>query len=222
MTSRDFTRLLLLAVFIVSGPVQADVVYNVFSTAQVNCSPDGDHGLWTNNTVSGGTCPNYFDIQSGSTLTVYNSDANTSNWTAVLDATALNNAGVLATINLTFSNYSDDHTAFDVKNGGGASASQIASWEFFRDIAGTIALTGYSTYIINDLAGNTGLQIGMGANDKTSAFGASAWILGNFPSSHWDINVELEVAAVPEPGMLLLLGLGLLIIGLRIRPAMLA
>ena len=207
------------AALLLSATSSADVIYSVSSTEKLNCSATpGEHGLWTNSDVGGGSCSNYFDIDKNvSTLTVFNSDADSSNWTAVLDASAINPYSVGADINLTFSNYSDDHTAFDVKNGGGASPTEIADWIFFRDVVGTIAIDGMGTYNINDLAGNTGLQIGFGANDKTSAFGASAWLLGDFNSGHWDINLELETAPVPEPEFLSLLGLGLLVMGLRRR-----
>lgn len=205
---------------LISVNALADVVYSVSSTSALNCSANpGEHGLWTNSDVPGGACSNYFDFDSGSTLTLFNSDSDTSNWTAVLDATATNPQNLVADILLTFSNFSDDHSAFDVKNGGGASSAEIADWLFFRDVSGAIDIGGVP-YGINDLSGNTGLQIGVGANDKTIAFGASAWLLGTFNSSHWDINIDLEVADVPEPGLLTLLGLGLLGLGsLRRRRA---
>lgn len=206
------------ATLLLSATSQADAIYSVTSTEKLNCSATpGEHGLWTNSDVSGGSCSNYFDIDLGSTLTVFDSDADSANWTAVLDASATNPYSVGAEIDLVFSNYSDDHTAFDVKNGGGASSAQIADWIFFRDVSGTIVIDGVGSFTINDLAGNTGLQIGIGANDKTIAFGASAWINGDFNSGHWDINVELETASVPEPGFLSLLGFGLLALGLRRR-----
>lgn len=211
----SFFALTIAALFSVSA--SADIIYDVSSTGLLNCGPSGHHGLWTNNDVSGGSCPNYFDFQSGSTLVIDNSNANSALWTATMTATARNPSNVLATLDLVFSGFSDDHTAFTVKNGGGASAAEIADWLFFSDVSGTISVAGYSTYTINDLAGTTGLQIGMGANDKTHTFGASAWLKGNFGSDHWDINMDLALADVPEPGLLSLMAIGLLAMGLATR-----
>lgn len=201
---KTLNTLFVLAMALLALPAQANVIYNVTSTGQINCGDD-PHGLWTNSDIGGGSCSNYFDIQSGTTLTIFNDDADVSNWTAVLDGTAKNPFDVVADIYLTFSNFTDDHTLVTVKNGGGGVPS---TWDFFRDVIGTISISG-TDYTIDDLAGTTALQIGDGANDKTSAFGASAWLKGDMNSDHWDINLDLSVA-VPEPATLALMGLGLL------------
>ncbi len=186
--------LLLLATMFGSSAF-ADTIYNVTSTGLLNCGPSGHHGLWTNNDIGGGSCSNYFDFQAGSTLTIHDSDADSANWTATLAATALNPYSVLAALDLTFSSYTDDHTAVDTSKTGGSGA-----------------------YNINNLSGSTALQIGMGANDKTHTFGASAWLNSpDMSSGHWDINMDLSLASVPEPGLIGLLGLGLLTMGISNR-----
>ena len=210
--------LLLLATMFGSSAF-ADTIYNVTSTGLLNCGPSGHHGLWTNNDIGGGSCSNYFDFQAGSTLTIHDSDADSANWTATLAATALNPYSVLAALDLTFSSYTDDHTAVDTsKTGGSPTAADIAAWIFFSDVAGTISVAGSGAYNINNLSGSTALQIGMGANDKTHTFGASAWLNSpDMSSGHWDINMDLSLASVPEPGLIGLLGLGLLTMGISNR-----
>ncbi len=66
------------------------------------------------------------------------------------------------------------------------------------------------------LAGNTTVQIGAGANDKTGDFGGSAWFNILDPSGwhlpHRDINFNLTrrpATSVPAPGGLALFGLAL-------------
>lgn len=191
-----------------SVTAQADTIYNISSTALINCS-DSPHGLWTNSTIGGGSCSNYFDFQAGSILTIHDTDADSANWTATLTATATNPFDVVATIDLLFSDFTDDHTTIGYKAPIGG--HDPADWTFFRDVSGVINILG-TDYLITHNAGDKGLQIGWGANDKTSAFGASAWLKGSnlHPSGHWDINMDLELADVPEPGFLSLSLLGLI------------
>ncbi len=199
-----------------AGVQAAPMVYEVSSTGKLNC-PGSPHGLWTNKLeLGGGSCAQYYDYQAGSTLTV-----DTTAGTAVLNATAENPAGITAVINFAWDNLvpAASWTGM-VKNGGGGNpadwlyfGSGTGSVTFFSggSLLGTVALT-----IVPD----TALQIGWGANDKTSEFGASSWL--RTPSqyyrhfgTHWDFNMDL--AAVPEPSTLALLMLGMASLVLRRR-----
>lgn len=194
------------ATFFATSASAVPTVYDV-SDAAGNCN-GGPHGLWTNNALGSPSCDaNYFSISG--TLSV---DLDTE--MAVLSATALNPDNVLATINLTFSDFTDDHTSLPVKTGGGA--ANIADWIFFKEVVGTIDIAGLGSFDALDLTGGHGLQIGWGANDKTSDFGASVWLDmsgGHSGGNHWDINMDLA-ARVPAPAIAMLLGTGLIAVGL--------
>lgn len=180
-------------------------VYDV-SDAAGNCN-GGPHGLWTNHAMGSPSCDaNYFSISG--TLTV-DEDAGT----AALSATAINPDSVLATIELTFGGFTDDHTSLPVKTGGGS--THIADWIFFTTVDGTIDIAGLGSFDALGLTGGHGLQVGLGANDKTSDFGASVWLDmsgGHSGGNHWDINMDLT-KRVPAPAVVLMLGTGLLAFG---------
>lgn len=226
---------LIVAMFtgVLSPIALADVIYDVSDTSVVNCS-SAPHGLWTNNDTGGGSCSNYYSMQAGSTLTIFNNDPNQANWTAALSATAENPNGVIATINLNFSQFLETST-FKAESGNGSYSSNPGAFDsvdlasasnvdidFFKTISGTIAFSDVTNVNVSvnpisivSMVGNYSLQFGMGANAKSaSEFGASAWIqtedmTGN---DHWDLNLKL--AAVPAPSMLILLSIALLNLGL--------
>ena len=86
---------------------------------------------------------------------------------------------------------------------------------------------GVSEFEIEGIVDGYGFQMGEGANDKTAdAFGASAWLRSEESSGytetntyHWDLNLDLELATVPEPATLALMGLGMLGFSFRRRLA---
>ena len=96
-------------------------------------------------------------------------------------------------------------------------------WDFFRDVTGTISfayeanpMVTIHSVAITQMVGSYALQIGDGANDKTSAFGASAWIQGPaMYSHHWDLNMDLT--RVPLPSVIWLMGLGFVMIAVARR-----
>ena len=180
------------------------------SDAAGNCAT-GDHGLWTNKTFGNPSCnDNYFSFQAGSTLTQFDDG------TAVLDAIAINPDGLVADIDITFGGFTTSSAGINLKNGGGATAAQQATWVFYTSVlAGSEIDIDGTDYTVAGLRGTTALQIGDGANDKTNEFGASSWLdmyLGNTRLNHWDLNMDLT-ATVPAPAMVLMLATGLLAFG---------
>jgi len=223
---RTLSTVLFMLAFV---PAQATVIYSVSSTRVVNCS-GAPHGLWTASDTGGGSCSNYFDIQEGSTFTIFDNDADSANWTAVLDATAENPQGVLADILITFTGFRETFDAgvgfTQYKKEGGVTydpgtmdSSALAAEDnndidFFTSIQSgskiTINGTDFNLNPTNDFVDTFAFQFGLGANAKAQdEFGGSAWIQPTGRSSdHWDLN--LTFARVPEPATLTLLGLGLL------------
>jgi len=209
---------LLSASVVFAGVASATTIYNVSSTPNINCGTS-PHGLWTNQYDNTG-CNEYFDFQAGSTLTV-------DGVTAVLDATAVNGAGTIATINITFSGFQDEYDYY--KTGGTPDYDGDdfpVDWDFYSFITtpGTISFDNgddFSTLLVYQPSAGVAspdkpvLQIGNGANDKSAGFGASAWLDvtsldggdDHKAGAHWDLNMSLT--AVPEPSPFALLGLGL-------------
>jgi hypothetical protein len=204
------TAILLAAGLFTSSANAVPVATNTWSVSDAasNCT-GGDHGLWTNSLhASNSSCSNKFSFQAGSTLTEYD------NGTAVLNATAKNPDSILATIDITFGSYST--TQSPVKTGGG---SELPSWYFYQSIdSGSIDIGG-TDYDVLGMTGGYALQIGDGANDKSSVFGGSVWLdlSGGYTGrgGHWDLNMNLAAASVPEPSALMLIAIGLIGFGAR-------
>jgi hypothetical protein len=218
LPTKSLTTMLLIVFGMFSLPSNAAVIYDVSSTSKVNCGT-AKHGLWTNQDINGGSCSNYFDIMGS--LTIDNSGL-PSNWTAVIEATATNPQGLVATISLMLSGFEDVYTTYKQEGGavysaaadsndGILAAPDNADIDFFTMISGTIDI-GSTSYVVNDMVGEHAFQFGQGANAKdASEFGGSAWVQGPTIGDHWDLN--LTFAAVPEPATLVLFALGLLGIG---------
>lgn len=185
----------------------------VSDTSEVNCN-GSPHGFWTNNLFGGKpACNDYFSFSNGSVLTEYDDG------TAILDATAVNQIGYTADIFIEFGSFSV--TQPSVKTGGGP---ELASWYFYQTIVDSsiIINDGVDTEYFVDIAGPYALQIGDGANDKTSAFGGSVWLNetgGKYTGGHWDLNMDFS--PVPVPAAVWLFGSGLLgLVGIaRSKPA---
>lgn len=227
-----------------SSAAQAGSVYGVSDTAEVNCTTRGNdapHGLWTNRYRPGyGGCRQYFSFQEDSSLTVTGDSA-------ALSATAINPAGAVANIEFTFEKPTSAadfaSSGGTVKTGGGTDTS---GWSLYQVGSGNIDITtertwGKWTYRVIDqfsldLANRTAFQFGLGANDKTGALGASAWldietwtrntIVLRFDEvrkswekairpwkfdrrlgGHWDLNMELSAVPLPAAAWLFLTGL---------------
>ena len=160
------------------------------------------HGLWTaGNNYNG---DHSFNFQSNALLTQFDDG------TATLRGSAAD-SGVTWDLFVDFSGFSPTPLSGGTKNGGGPT---LFSWEFYGVVGGHLTNSLGDTVSVT----RTGpaMQIGIGANDKNGAFGASTWLTptttvngsGVTASGHWDLNMTL--VAVPGPASLLLLGLGLL------------
>ncbi len=172
------------------------------------------HGLWTDGLLLGDTNA-YSDEQlkrysfnSGSKLVEYDDGS------AHLTATATNPSSYQATIDMWFDNWADTYSPN--KTAGG---TDISDWDYYTTVrtGSNIQIDGTTYYLgmVNNGIGPK-LQIGTGANDKTSAFGASTWLDiysdvnrtvklfdytsdGNTKYKHWDLNMDLQQTAVPLP-----------------------
>lgn len=190
-----------------AAPVSASTIdYDVSNATSNSCS----HGLWTNTVGSG--CAKKYSFQDGSTFS-----QDTAAGTATFTATAINNLGKVATLDLNFKGFQDALTPGQMYKGGGG-AYNAATMDFYSQASGTITIDGkVFTLNPNDaMAGTTTLQIGAGANDKTGDFGGSAWFNILDPSGwslpHWDINFDLTPrpgTEVSAPGGMALFGLAL-------------
>ena len=155
------------------------------------------HGLYT----FGAYNPQAFTIDA--LFTVFD---NNGHITATLDG-SLANANHSGTINLDFDDWRDN---FNYKVEGGANNGGINA-DFFVDISGTININNTQFSISNCDQCGYAFQYGLGANAKNpNELGASAWIqhAGHTGTQHWDLNVGFS--AVPEPGILMLISLGLI------------
>ncbi|MDT0595160.1 hypothetical protein [Glaciecola petra] len=229
---RSIKVLTIASVLLASAFSNAGMIYDVSSTPTVNCG-SAPHGLWTNRYNNAG-CGEYFDFQDGSTLTVDNTQA-------ILSATALNSGGLLATIEITFGGFADNYAHY--KNGGTPDyngGGNGIDWDFYTRVTqGTISFSNGDMFNIllvgadplnpTDPTGKPVLQVGDGANDKSSGFGASAWLdIYNTNGSpaylggqHWDLNMSLSggtgTVTASSPSILVLLGLGIVGLGFAHR-----
>lgn len=190
-----------------ASPALATTIdYDVTNATSGSCA----HGLWTNTSNSG--CERYYSFQDGS---LFSQDTDTG--TATFVATAINSAGHVASLNLSFSGFQDALTSGQEFKAGGGSYNP-GTMDFYSNATGTITIDG-RVFTLNPsdaLAGTTTVQIGAGANDKTGDFGGSAWFNILDPSGwhlpHWDINFDLTRrpgTPVPAPGGMALFGLAL-------------
>ncbi|WP_209348865.1 PEP-CTERM sorting domain-containing protein [Pontixanthobacter sp. CEM42] len=196
------------ALMAVAAPASASTIdYDVSDATDSGCS----HGLWTNSVGSG--CDRRYSFQDGTKFT-QDTDAGTATFTG----TAVNGSGKVAKLDLSFSGFQDAlNSNQGYKAGGGA--YNPSTMDFYSSAAGTITIGG-KKFTINPrdpLAGNTTVQIGPGANDKTGDFGGSAWLNILNPNGwslpHWDINFDLAHTPgtpVPAPGGAALFGLALI------------
>lgn len=165
------------------------------------------HGLWTGNDFFNGD--RSFNIQDDTRLFTYSDD------TARLVGTA-EDSGVTWALDILFEDFTTTPgTGTNAPKTGGGPV--LPSWEYYETITGTITRTDVASGPAVDVS-RTGpaFQVGFGANDKTPAFGASAWLKAKFQGNdkaqkrHWDINVNLtEVSAPGSIGLILVGFLGL-------------
>lgn len=190
----------------IAAPAQASIIE--YDVTDYNSGSSCSHGLWTNTRNSG--CSRYFSFQDGSTFSI-----DTDTGTGTFTGTAINDLGETATLDLSLSGFSDTLPGGGTYKAGGLSYDPDRI-DFFTNATGSIDIDGatYSLQAGDPFAGSTSFQFGTGANDKTSAFGGSAWLNILDPSGalmpHWDINFNLALrpgTPVPAPGMLVLLAL---------------
>ena len=189
-------------VILFSIQVQAGIVEYSVSDAAGNCGDAGtlgSHGLWTNSLYDTDvSCPtssadpgNYFSMTAGSLF------VDTDAGFGFLGMSAVNSIGSVASIAIDLSGLIDPWTG-PVKNPFGA---DVSAWDVFSVIDGLITIVDadstVTTYAVSG-HGAMGFQIGMGANDKNTGFGASTWLdVSGYGPGHWDIN--LNITPVPAP-----------------------
>ncbi len=167
----------------------------------------GSHGLWTGKQKFNSN--QFFHINNDVSFTQYDDG------TARLLGTA-SGSGVTWNLNVSFDNVRHVPNAYGAKTGGGPA---LSSWLYYYDVAGTITNSMGDTFSV--VGYRPAFQMGLGANDKTSAFGGASWLKvsknGHELEGYWDLNLDFEVSPVPEPEIyaLWLVGLGLL--GLSVR-----
>jgi hypothetical protein len=170
---------------------------------------ENSHGLWTHNRDFNGD--NFFNFDDDLFLTEYDDG------TARLYGHA-SDSGVSWLIDIVWDGVNEDPDGA-VKAGGG---QLLASWDFYHNlVSGSISTPDAGGFVANLARVGPALQIGYGANDKTSAFGASAWldINGEGKPTHWDLNMNLALVDVPEPSLLGLILVGLIGVGVVRRRA---
>lgn len=207
------------ALTMVAAPASASIIE--YDVTDYNAGSSCSHGLWTNTRNSG--CSKRFSFQDG---TVFSID--TDNGTGTFTGTAINNIGEVATLDFSLGGLADELPSGNTYKAGGLSYDP-ARIDFFTSATGSITIGGTVYDLASDpFAGETLFQFGKGANDKTGAFGGSAWLNLLNPNGsdfvggkHWDINFNLDRRVdVPAPGMLILFGLGALaVFGRRRRKA---
>lgn len=202
-----FIQIFALGLIAISSSLHAipTTVTNVWTvTDAVN-----SHGLYTQGLHLGTpTTTNSFNFESDLRLTQYSDGTG-----SIFGHASANNVRWL--IDLTLGGFNDDlNTQDPIKASKGGDPDL---WEFYNTIAGTISTTGWVAEVVRT---GPALQIGFGANDKTTDFGASTWLdvvtlNGNSSDYKWDLNMDL--IAVPEPSIIALFGIGLLGLGLARR-----
>lgn len=215
------TTIASLALLSITGIQCANALTTTSAWAVTNAVSGDPHGLWTNGLVLGDTSTNTdeqlkrYSFNTGSLLEY-------ANGTAHLTATASNPSGYTASIDVWFDGYSDTYST--IKTGGG---SDTTDWNFYSTVtAGSKITLNSIDYYLGMVNNGTGpvLQIGTGANDKSSVFGASTWLdiysdAGRsnklFDTRHWDLNMNLENdplsggnSSVPIPAAAWLFGTG--------------
>jgi len=182
------------------------------------------HGLFVG--AIRNNCQRRFDLQDGSIFAI-----DTAQQTATFTASAINSAGTVANINLTFTDFLETTlgSGLRFKNGSGIGYNERTDTpdiDFFSGGFGTVEIGG-TTFRLNGsdpFRGDTLLQVGTGANDKTRDFGASAWLnlLDPYGRSLGNVDINFNLARrpgtpVPAPAGLGLMALGLAGLGVGLR-----
>lgn len=165
------------------------------------------HGLYTGSQKYNGD--NGFNFGSDARLTEY------SDGTARMTGSAAD-SGVSWQLNVLFTGHNNVADGA-VKTGGGP---KLDSWQYYYQASGGLTNSLGNSFSVERFG--AALQIGVGANDKTRAFGGSSWLenydsQGRNMSGHWDLNFNLQASPVPEPETYAMMGVGLAALGLMVR-----